>query len=78
MKIRFHAIGIASLLVCALWAGVTEAQARRLNFMDGVGYQARLKESRDAYAKAWAAQQQRLQPKASTSPKRKNKSSVSR
>jgi hypothetical protein len=70
MKIHPNIPAVIVLLTIAGWASVTPAEARRLNFMDGIGYQQRLKESREAYAAAWAAQQQQVAVKRSVKKKK--------
>ena len=60
------------LLSCGVWAAPTPAHARPPTFLFSPGYQARLEESRKAYADAWYAQQPATAPQASTpAPRRK-------
>ncbi len=61
MKILSTTAGAAALAVLASTVYAPPASARRLNFMDGNGYQTQLAQSRKAYADAWAQYYQRPQ-----------------
>jgi hypothetical protein len=57
MRKLFAAAAAASLVWLGTSAFVAPAQARPPNFLFSPGYQARLAESRKAYAESWSLQQ---------------------